>query len=79
MREKKDVFLTLKGKPRKVGAGLKADLGRAAILNFIDDLTDLHDRANRLGLLATGQVLHDAVRKVGYEFEALLLKGKITR
>lgn len=52
---------------RNVTKGLAKAVNFAARKCFIDELTELHSRAHRLGLHATGHAMHKAVQIVGYE------------
>lgn len=45
-----------------------------AIRNFLSRLPLVMDEAHRIGLSATGHLLHEAVRKSGYEAAEVLTK-----
>ena len=65
--------------PRKLGPKGIRTVEAAARQQFISELVELHERANRIGLYKTGHALHEAVKVVGYEVAELMDKRRVFR
>ena len=66
--------------PRQRGPGLRQEIIKSAdqrmtdVRYFLSQLSLTMHKAHGLGLHATAQVIHDAVRKAGFEAEPILGK-----